>query len=108
MAKLQHPAGQAGEHVRSRGDGFGCPELRAQPAELGSQGALASEQSRGRMSWRGRAAMDDVLGTAAAVTAAILGGAHNARLADAIAGASTFARRSNSRQPAVVREFPIG
>jgi dihydropteroate synthase len=50
-----------------------------------------------------------LLGTAATVTTAILGGAHIVRVhdvaeiarvvrvADAIAGASTFARRSNSR-----------
>jgi hypothetical protein len=50
MAKLQHPVGQAGEHVRHRGDRFGCPEFGAQPTELGSQSALASQQGRGRQS----------------------------------------------------------
>jgi dihydropteroate synthase len=43
-----------------------------------------------------------LLGTAATVTAAILGGAPIVRVADAIAGVPTFARRSNSREPAVV------
>lgn len=43
MAKLQHSVDQAGQHVRHRGDGFGRTEFGAQPAELSSQSALASE-----------------------------------------------------------------
>ncbi len=43
VAELQHPVKKAGEHVRHGRDSFGCAESGAQPAELGSQSALASE-----------------------------------------------------------------